>query len=121
MWLYVIFAACVACLVLSNNNRNRSLDIQKLVRQSARYATAAQQDASPLVALLHANYSAGYWYALRDIATESAIHNATGIDTKKFARHVANVQDMISKRVNEICPKMVGEVDLYLATIGGEA
>jgi len=95
--------------------------IDTLVRQSARYAVAAQQDASPVIALLHANYATAYFYALRDIASESQIHNATGINVKKFKEHVTNVQDMITRRTSEKCPDFVGEVDIYLAQIGGEA
>ena len=35
-------------------------NIQKLTRQAARWSTAAAQDESPLIAVLHANYAAGY-------------------------------------------------------------
>ena len=98
---------------------NRAID--KLVRQSARYATAAQQDNSPVIAILHANYAAAYLYALKDIATDSQIHNATGIDVKKFTEHVTNVQDMVTKKTSKSCPDFAGQVNLYLAEIGGSA
>jgi hypothetical protein len=49
------------------------------------------------------------------------IHNATGIDVKKFKEHVTNVQDMVTKKTSAKCPEFVGEVDIYLAQIGGEA
>ena len=90
------------------------------MRQSARYAVAAQQDASPVIAVLHANYAAAYFYALKDIATnhKSIRH---GIDVKKFKEHVTNVQDMVTRKTAEKCPDFVGEVDIYLAQIGGEA
>ena len=121
VYLYLIAAILALYLMMQNKTRGMNKSIEKLVRQSARYAVAAQQDASPVIAILHANYAAAYYYALRDIATESQIHNATGIDVKKFKEHVTNVQDMVTRRTSEKCPEFVGEVDIYLAQIGGEA
>jgi hypothetical protein len=121
MYLYLIAAIFVLFLMMQNKTRGMNKAIEKLVRQSARYATAAQQDASPVIAVLHANYAAAYLYALKDIATDSQIHNATGIDVKKFKEHVTNVQDMVTRKTSEKCPDFVGEVDIYLAQIGGEA
>lgn len=121
MYLYLIAAVFVLFLMMQNKTRGINKSIEKLVRQSARYATAAQQDASPVIAVLHANYAAAYLYALKDIATDSQIHNATGIDVKKFKEHVTNVQDMVTRKTSEKCPEFVGEVDIYLAQIGGEA
>ena len=120
-YLYLIGVIFVLYLMMQNKTRGINKSIEKLVRQSARYAVAAQQDASPVIAVLHANYAAAYFYALKDIATESQIHNATGIDVKKFKEHVTNVQDMVTRKTSEKCPEFVGEVDIYLAQIGGEA
>jgi hypothetical protein len=121
MYLYLIAAIFVLFLMMQNKTRGMNKSIEKLIRQSARYATAAQQDKSPVVAILHANYAAAYLYALKDIATESQIHNATGIDVKKFKEHVINVQDSVTKKTTETCPDFAGQVDIYLAEIGGEA
>ena len=120
MYLYLIAAIFVLFLMMQNKTRGMNKSIEKLIRQSARYATAAQQDKSPVIAVLHANYAAAYLYAVKDIANESQIHNATGIDVKKFKEHVTNVQDMVTKKTSEECPNFVGEVDIYLAQIGGE-
>jgi hypothetical protein len=120
-YLYLIATIFVLYLMMQNKTRGMNKAIEKLVRQSARYAVAAQQDASPVIAVLHANYAAAYFYALKEFATDSQIHNATGIDVKKFKEHVTNVQDMVTKRTSERCPEFVGEVDIYLAQIGGEA
>jgi hypothetical protein len=120
-YLYLIATIVILYLMMKNKSRNMNSAIEKLVRQSARYAVAAQQDASPVIAILHANYAAAYFYALKEFATDSQIHNATGIDVKKFKEHVTNVQDMVTRRTSEKCPDFVGEVDIYLAQIGGEA
>jgi hypothetical protein len=121
MFHYLLLVACVAFLMSQNGRRNRRKHIETLIRQAARYSTAALQDESPIIALLHANYSAAYFYALRDIASEDEIHNATGIDVKKFKRHITASQDAVTKKVHEMCPTVKGKVDLYLAAIGGEA
>ena len=85
MYTFFIIAIFVLVLVMQNKSRGLTHSIKKLVRQSARYATAAQQDKSPAIAILHANYAVAYLYALKDIASDSQIHNATGIDVKKFS------------------------------------
>src|SRR6056300_1408437 len=121
MYLYLIATIFVLYLMMKNKTRGMNKAIEKLIRQSARYAVAAQQDASPVIAVLHANYAAAYFYALKEFATESQIHNATGIDVKKFKEHVINVQDMVTRKTSEKCPDFVGEVDIYLAQISGEA
>ena len=120
-YLYLIATIVVLYLMMQNKTRGMNKAIEKLVRQSARYAVAAQQDESPVIAILHANYAAAYFYALKDIASESQIHNATGIDVKKFKKHVTNVQNMVTRKTSEKCPEFVGQVDVYLAQIGGEA
>ena len=121
MWLYLLAALLIFFVFIRGTNGASKATIEKLVRQSARFATAAQQDESPLVSVLHANYSAGYLWALKDIATPKQIHNATGVDIKKFEEHITNVQDMVTKKTLKKCPEFAGDVDLYLATIGGEA
>jgi hypothetical protein len=120
-YLYLLAVIFVLYLMMQNKTRGMNKAIEKLVRQSARYAVAAQQDASPVIAVLHANYAAAYFYALKEFATNSQIHNATGIDVNKFKEHVTNVQDMVTRKTSEKCPEFVGEVDIYLAQIGGEA
>jgi hypothetical protein len=121
MWLYLLAALLIFLVFVRGSNGASKASIEKLVRQSARFATAAQQDESPLVSVLHANYSAGYLWALKDIATPRQIHNATGVDINKFEEHISNVQDMVTKKTLKRCPEFAGDVDLYLATIGGEA
>jgi hypothetical protein len=117
---YVIGLAGLLVLVFIMSRKGGEPPISKLVRQTARWATAAQQDQSPLVALLHANYAAGYLWALKDIATDTEINKVAGINLKQFEEHIVNVQDMTTKKVLKACPSFAGEVDLYLSTIAGE-
>jgi len=121
MYTYFIIAIFILILVMQNKTRGMKQSIQKLIRQSARYATTAQQDKSPAVSILHANYAAAYLHALKDIVSDSQIHNATGIDVNKFNEHVTNVQDMVTKKTTEKFPDFTGQVDLYLAGLGGES
>jgi hypothetical protein len=48
----------------------RESNIKKLVRQTARWATAADQDDNGYIANLHATYAMGYLMALREIYTD---------------------------------------------------
>ena len=91
-----------------------------LIRQAARWAAAAQQDKSPMIALLHANYGAGYLWALKDIASDQDIYNATGIDVVQFKKKIIDIQDAATTRVSKQCPQFFGDIDQYLLKIGGD-
>lgn len=92
-------------------------NIKKLVQKTAKWATMAQQDASPVNSLLHANYAAGYLSALKEMCSEREIHRASGVDVKKFEEHVNNMQEMVTKKVIKTCPEFEGQIDLYLSSI----
>jgi len=120
MVLFYIIGIIILIFLFFPKNKNGS-NIKKLMRQSARYATAAQQDESPIIATLHANYAAAYLWALKDIANARTIHQNTGVELKTFEEHILNVQDMVSKKVVQKCPEFAGDVDLYLSSIAGES
>lgn len=113
MLLYLGLLLVVVYLLYSGKKQ----PIKKLVQQSAKWATMAQQDESPIVAVLHANYAAGYLWALKDIASPNDINRETGINIKQFEEHIINVQSMVTKRIIKQCPELAGEIDLYLSSI----
>tara|TARA_B100000378_G_scaffold118661_1_gene95213 strand:- start:192 stop:554 length:363 start_codon:yes stop_codon:yes gene_type:complete len=94
--------------------------IKTLLRQSARYTAAAEQDKNPMIALLHANYGIAYLWALRDIANDNDIKAATNIDIHKFVNKVTNIQDKLTKKVSGICPSMADNGDKYLLKLAGD-
>lgn len=95
--------------------------IKVLSRQSARWSLAAEQDQSPLVALLHANYGAAYLWALKDVASSEQVRKTTGLDLTELERKITRVQDEATKRVANLCPEFVGSADSFLATVAGHA
>ena len=117
--LTAIVAATIFFYFVSRKSSKKT-PIQKLVRQAARWATTAQQDQSPFIALLHANYASGYLWALKDIASEKEINRVAGINLRQFEEHIVNVQDITTKKVIKACPEFSGEIDLYLSTIAEE-
>jgi hypothetical protein len=108
--LYYIFNYCV------NNNDNKYKNIRTLIRQTARWAIASEQDESPMVAVLHANYAVGYLQALQDIYTENDINKF--IDLQDFKYKLYKIQDDAVKKVVNICPEYVGDIDRELALVG---
>lgn len=79
--------------------------IKILVRQSARWTIASEQDENPYIAMLHANYGAGYIFALRSIATDAQIKEATGLDVVKLEQEITKVQDMSFVKLARVCPE----------------
>ena len=93
--------------------------IRVLVRQCARWATAASQDENPMIAVLHANYGAGYLWALSDIASPQQIKDAAGVDYTRLKENVVGVQDSVTKMMSVYCPKYAPK-RTYLTELGGE-
>ena len=98
---------------------NMKQSIVKLVRQSARWSTAARQDRNAMIAVLHANYGAGYLWALQDIAKTEQIEAAAGIDIVKFQKEIIATQDAATQAMAALCPKYAPK-KTYLTRIGGE-
>ena len=97
----------------------KSESINILIRQASRWSTAAKQDKNSMIAVLHANYGAGYLWALKDIASTEQIKAASGIDLLKFEREIVTIQDMVTKRMAKLCPKFAPKPS-YLTSLGGE-
>ena len=106
--------------IISTGSQDKRDIINILARQAARWSVAAQQDKDPLIAVLHANYGAGYLWAVSDITSASEFKIATGKDFNKFKKEIVNIQDESNKRAVKTCPDL-GPKNKYLAEIGGES
>ena len=119
LFIYYLFDIRDNCYLYNNNYDLLKKNIQTLVRQAARWSTAAKQDDSSLIAVLHANYGAGYLWAVKDIATDDQIAKATGIDVRKFENEIIKIQDQATVRMTQLCSEY-GPTPSYLTTLGGE-
>ena len=113
--IYVIIAVVITYFLF--RRKTDGSDVIKLVKQSAKWATTAQQDESPLLATLHANYAVGYLWALKDLYDTDEISKKAGVNITQFEEHILNVQDMVTKKVIKKCPEFEGDIDLYLSSI----
>jgi hypothetical protein len=116
--MFILFEVKRNCVLSFNKNKLNEI-INVLSRQAARWSTAAKQDKSVLIAVLHANYGAGYLWALKDIATPEQIKASTGIDFLKFEREITSIQDEATKKMALLCPKYAPNKS-YLSNIAGE-
>ena len=104
-------------LFVSKNDKRIQSIIKTLVRQSARWSTAAKQDKSVMIKVLHANYGAGYLWALHEWANPEEIKEATGVDFHKMKKEIIKVQDDSTKALMKLCPKFAPDQS-YLTEIG---
>jgi hypothetical protein len=99
--------------------KKKTKNINKiLVRQAARWSTAAKQDQNPIISVLHANYGAGYLWALNDISDKNTIEKETGINYNVFRDKITEIQDKSVKKLIQNCPNL--KKNDYLAEIAGE-
>lgn len=117
--IILILVLIIIYLLLTNRTPvDKQEAIKIMVRQSARWSNAAQQDKSPLISVLHANYGAGYLWALRDIATDQEIESITGVNVHELMMKILSIQDESTKRVIEDCPQYANYLDPFLMKIG---
>lgn len=124
--IYGIILGMILMYILINNNKknNNNTDqikfaAKKLIRQAARWSTAAKQDKNSMIAVLHANYGAGYLWALKDIMKTDLIEKNTGIDIIEFENEIIKIQDEATKNMAKLCPKYAPESSI-LTKIAGE-
>jgi len=79
--------------------------IMTTTRQAARWSTASEQDKNPFIANLHANYGAGYLFALQGMGSVKEIEGITGIDMKKFEKVILQTQDRAAKKLLKNLPQ----------------
>jgi hypothetical protein len=117
----ILFIFLIFIYFFSNDNlSNRDIEnIKILSRQAARWSVAAEQDKNPLISVLHANYGAGFLWALSDLYYPEEIKTATNIDYNKFKKHITNIQDTSVRKLGSICPNYMPSTS-YLAKIAGE-
>jgi hypothetical protein len=72
-----------------------------------------------LIAVLHANYGAGYLWALNEIAKPEEIEKHAGIDFNKFKQEIVDIQDSTTKKLIIACPEFAPK-NGYLLRVGGE-
>ena len=103
----------------SNNNKKIKFIAKKLIRQAARWSTAAKKDNNSMIAVLHANYGAAYLWALKEIINNDIIEKNTGINMMKFESEIVKIQDEATKKMAKLCPKYAPEPS-YLTSLSGE-
>lgn len=94
----------ILLLIWSYQSRKQTSHITTLIRQTARWAVASQQDKNPLIAVLHANYAVGFLSALKQITTDTEIERVTGLDILKFERMIYSIQDSANRKATAECP-----------------
>ena len=88
--------------------------IETLYRQSARWAVASDQDDNDIIRLLHANYAAGYLWAMKDIVATDEFKKMTGDDFLSFEQKITAIQDEATRRVVSKCKTTIPTSDQQL-------
>ena len=117
--LILLFVVVLIGNIVKVKNTDKKSYIETLIRQASRWSVAAQQDDSPIIALLHANYGAGYLWALKDIAPTSQIARAANIDILKFEKEIVEIQDEATTNMIKVCPDFAPPSS-YLTKLSGE-
>src|SRR3990172_10745907 len=113
---FLICLIFLICLMTRRKDAPFDSALKTLIRQGARWSVAAKQDQNPLIAVLHANYGAGYLWAIADIATSEDVKRATGVDYHEYKKAITSVQDGVTRRLANACPNFAPK-DGFLESI----
>ena len=103
--------ARMACSATDETPRLNEI-IRTLYRQAARWAVASAQDESPIIAVLHANYAAGYLWALKDIVTPEEFARAVdNADFLAIERQIVATQDAATRKLVAACKQAIPVAD----------
>ena len=108
------------CFIKDDTTTFLNKKIKILVQEATNWSLAATQDKTPIIAVLHANYGAGYVWALKDLATAQQIKNATGLDILEFEKEIVQIQDEVTTKAIKTCPNYSPNKKSYLAKIAKE-
>ena len=102
----------ISWFMIDNENNNVSM-IKKLIRQSSRYSQASRQDSNNLIAVLHGNYGAAYYFALKDLFDDNEIDKVFGSTEKRkeYEKEIIHIQDTMTKKAVDDCPQYGGIID----------
>lgn len=127
MYMYILYIiitvlVIITCIQLLNYSKPRRQEdvIKTIIRGSARWASASLQDKSPMIAVLHANYAAGYLWALKDSFSDMDIQRASGVDIIEFQKKITGVQDKSTRFMINSCPEYASNIDNYFGKIAKE-
>ena len=92
--------------------------IRILSRQAARWAAASAQDSNALIAVLHANYGAGYLWAIKDILQDDDdFKQVTDVGLFEFEQRIVAQQDRATRSLIEQCKTAVPTMDTELLRV----
>ena len=96
--------------------------LKRLIKQTSRWAVAANQDESSLIAVLHANYAVGYWWSIKDTFDDYEIDEALGgIEKRKmFEKRLLQIQENATRKASMECPQFIGKIDM-LSDLAGDS
>lgn len=118
-FVYSLIAAFANNIDKSVGATDKEMVIKVLMRQCARWAVAARNDMNPMIAVMHANYAAGYLWALNDIVNSSDIEAVMDISYIDFKQEIVATQDYATKKMAYACPEYAPPASL-LTRISGE-
>ncbi len=109
LFFILFYYSLIFYLMFSTRNRKADTITDKdriftLVRQTARWATAADQDENAYIKNLHATYAMGYLNALREVYTDDKITSVIGIDVRQLDKEIKTIMDNAVKMLAKTCP-----------------
>jgi hypothetical protein len=78
--------------------------IRTLVKQSAHYASLAEQDTNPVYSLLHANTALNYFATVEALVSAKDLQRITGVNADEMQQYLLWQQEKALQQLNKTCP-----------------
>ena len=110
----VVLTLCALSILSAHvmQSRGRSVGkqakimVKEAVRNSAHWSTAAEQDANPLLGVMHANFAHSYLNIARTLTSDTEVEQSAKINLDEFSRSVSQTQRNAVQKLLAVCPSV---------------
>lgn len=86
--------------------RKYTRDVRSLMQGASQLAVSAEQDVSPLLAMMHVNYALTQAKVARTLASAEVIHKWCGVHVDDFIDSLEALQTQCMRKIHEMCPAL---------------
>ena len=91
--------------------------IRTLVKQSAYYASLAEQDKSPVYALMHANTALNLFSVAQALVSDKDLKRIAGVNAEEMAQYLQWQQETALVRLAQACPSITPTDNMYSVAV----
>jgi len=116
-WILGAFIIVMIVWIFASQKSTRNaLDaraLKDLIKSSQQWAARSEQDGSPLVSLMNANYAMAYFNVARSIGSDQDIYAHTHANVDSLIQDIETTQKRAVEKVTKVCPSVAPSMSKF--------